>query len=41
MVLTHLLKPGRDPPDEVNVVIEIPKGSSIKYEIDADSGLFL
>jgi inorganic pyrophosphatase len=38
MVLTHLLKPGRDPPDEVNVVIEIPKGSSIKYEIDAESG---
>ena len=27
------LKTGTNPPDEINVVIEIPKGSSIKYEI--------
>lgn len=27
-----------NPPDEINVVIEIPKGSSIKYEIDPKSG---
>jgi inorganic pyrophosphatase len=28
---------GKDPPREVNVVVEIPKGSNIKYEIDAES----
>ena len=33
------LKPGRNPPDEINVVIEIPKGSSIKYEIDPSGEL--
>ncbi len=27
------------PPDNVNVVIEIPEGSSVKYEIDKESGL--
>ena len=32
------LKPGINPPDEINVVVEIPKGSSIKYEIDPKSG---
>jgi len=32
------LKPGTKPPDEINVVIEIPKGSSIKYEINPKSG---
>jgi inorganic pyrophosphatase len=31
-------KPGTNPPDEINVVIEIPKGSSIKHEIDPKSG---
>lgn len=25
-------------PDEINVVIEVPKGSSIKYELDAETG---
>ncbi|MFZ0895294.1 MAG: inorganic diphosphatase [Candidatus Nitrosopolaris sp.] len=29
-------KPGTNPPDEINVVVEIPKGSSIK--IDPKSG---
>lgn len=29
---------GKNPPDEVNVIIEIPEGSSIKYEIDKESG---
>ena len=33
-----ILKPGGNPPDEINVVVEIPKGSSIKYEIDPKSG---
>lgn len=28
------LKPGLNPPYEINVVVEIPKGSNIKYEID-------
>jgi inorganic pyrophosphatase len=32
------LKPGTNPPDEINVVVEIPKGSNIKYEIDPKSG---
>ena len=32
------LKPGINPPDEINVVVEIPKGSSIKYEINQQSG---
>ena len=32
------LKPRTNPPDEINVVVEIPKGSSIKYEIDPKSG---
>jgi inorganic pyrophosphatase len=31
------LKPGINPPDEINVVVEIPKGSSIKYEMDPKS----
>jgi inorganic pyrophosphatase len=30
---------GENPPDEINVVIEIPKGSNIKYELDIASGL--
>ncbi|MXV45304.1 inorganic diphosphatase [Saccharibacter sp. 17.LH.SD] len=29
---------GKDVPNDVNVVIEIPKGSSVKYEIDKESG---
>ncbi len=29
---------GRNPPHDINVVIEIPQGSSVKYEIDKASG---
>lgn len=29
---------GKNPPEEVNVIIEIPKGSSVKYEFDKESG---
>jgi inorganic pyrophosphatase len=29
---------GRDVPHDVNVVIEIPSGSGVKYEIDKESG---
>jgi inorganic pyrophosphatase len=32
------LKPGTNAPYEVNVVVEIPKGSTIKYEIDPKNG---
>ena len=35
----HELSPGRDLPGIVNAVIEIPKGSRTKYEIDKPSGL--
>ncbi len=29
---------GKQPPSDINVVIEIPQGSQVKYEIDKDSG---
>ena len=29
---------GKEPPSDINVVIEIPQGSSVKYEIDKESG---
>ncbi len=29
---------GREPPNDINVVIEIPQGSAVKYEIDKESG---
>ncbi|MBB2203940.1 inorganic diphosphatase [Gluconacetobacter takamatsuzukensis] len=32
------ISPGKDVPFDINVVIEIPQGSSVKYEIDKDSG---
>lgn len=35
----HNVSPGRNIPLEVNVVIEIPKGSKVKYEIDPETGL--
>jgi inorganic pyrophosphatase len=38
MALIDNLKAGKNPPDEINVVVEIPRGSSIKYEIDDESG---
>ena len=34
----HDLSPGQDVPNIVNVVIEIPKGSKVKYELDKDTG---
>ncbi|MFA5683446.1 MAG: inorganic diphosphatase [Lysobacteraceae bacterium] len=34
-----LVPPGRDVPDEINVIIEIPKDAEpVKYEVDKDSG---
>jgi inorganic pyrophosphatase len=35
------LKTGKNPPHEVNVIIEIPRGSSIKYELDKEAGLIM
>lgn len=32
------LSVGKNPPEEVNVVVEIPQGSAIKYEMDKESG---
>jgi inorganic pyrophosphatase len=29
---------GRAPPNDIFVVVEIPQGSSVKYEVDKDSG---
>ncbi len=33
------LSPGKNPPEEINVLVEIPQGSSVKYELDKDSGV--
>ena len=35
----HDVTPGSDIPQECNTVIEIPFGSSVKYELDKESGL--
>ncbi|GAB4219698.1 MAG: inorganic diphosphatase [Candidatus Microgenomates bacterium] len=32
---------GKNPPEEVNVLVEIPQGSSIKYELDKKSGAIM
>jgi len=32
---------GKNPPQEVNVFIEIPQGSAIKYELDKESGVIM
>ena len=35
------LATGKKPPEEVNVVIEIPEGSLVKYELDKESGFIM
>lgn len=35
----HEVSTGKNPPEFVNGIIEIPKGSRAKYEIDKESGL--
>jgi inorganic pyrophosphatase len=35
----HQVSPGDNVPEVVNAIIEIPKGSKAKYEIDKESGL--
>jgi inorganic pyrophosphatase len=38
----EMISPGKDVPNEVNVVIEIPtNGAPVKYEIDKDSGALM
>jgi inorganic pyrophosphatase len=39
LIALDYLELGADPPREVNVVIEIPKGSNVKSEIDVDTGI--
>ena len=39
MNLWHEIGVGKDAPNVINVIIEIPKGSKNKYEIDKESGL--
>lgn len=39
MNLWHDIKIGENVPEEVNCIIEIPKGSHNKYEIDKETGL--
>ena len=35
----HYVSAGKDAPDLVNAIIEIPTGCKAKYELDKDSGL--
>ena len=39
MNLWHDISAGKDLPEEMNCIIEIPKGSYNKYEIDKETGL--
>lgn len=39
MNLWHEITPGDELPDVINAIIEIPKGSKNKYEIDKETGL--
>ncbi|MCS7263026.1 MAG: inorganic diphosphatase [Aquificaceae bacterium] len=40
MDLSKLI-PGKNPPEDIYVVVEIPQDSSIKYELDKESGALL
>ncbi len=35
------LSPGKNPPGEINVFVEIPHGSFIKYEVDKETGVIM
>ncbi len=37
----HEVDPGKSAPDVVNSIIEVPKGSKAKYELDKESGLII
>ncbi|KKQ01760.1 MAG: Inorganic pyrophosphatase [Candidatus Roizmanbacteria bacterium GW2011_GWA2_36_23] len=32
---------GNNPPEEINVFVEIPQGGTVKYELDKDSGVIM
>ncbi len=38
---TQKISSGKNPPEEINVFVEIPQGSSIKYELDKESGVIM
>ena len=39
MNLWHDISPGKKVPEEINVIVEIPKDSHNKYELDKETGL--
>ncbi len=39
MHLWHDISVGNNPPENLNVIIEIPQGSKVKYELDKETGL--
>lgn len=41
MNLLHEITAGADVPNVINVIIEIPKGSKNKYELDKETGLIM
>lgn len=41
MNLLHEITAGKDVPNIINVIIEIPKGSKNKYELDKETGLIM
>ncbi len=41
MNLLHDITPGKNVPGEINVIVEINKGSKNKYELDKETGLIM
>lgn len=41
MSLFHKLKSGPNPPEEIYMIVENPKGAQGKYEMDKESGAFM
>lgn len=41
MNLLHDITPGKNIPDEINVIVEINKGSKNKYELDKETGMIM
>ena len=41
MNLLHDISPGKNIPEEINVIVEINKGSKNKYELDKETGLIM
>jgi inorganic pyrophosphatase len=41
MNLLHDIAPGKKIPEEINVIVEINKGSKNKYELDKETGLIM